>query len=66
MTHVLDVIVDFLRGAGRATLFFMQVLAAVPVALTRLRLVWQQVYSVGVLSMVIIVVSGSFVGMVLA
>jgi len=66
MTQLFDVIIAFLRGAGRATLFLGSVLAAVPVALTRLRLIWQQVYAVGVLSMVIIVVSGSFVGMVLA
>lgn len=66
MKHLIDVIVDFLRGSGRATIFFGAVLAAVPAALTRPRLLAQQVYSVGVLSMVIIVVSGSFIGMVLA
>ena len=66
MNHFIDVVVRFLRGCGRATIFLGIVLAAVPAALTRLRLIWQQVYSVGVLSMVIIVVSGSFVGMVLA
>jgi phospholipid/cholesterol/gamma-HCH transport system permease protein len=66
MTQLFDIVTGFLRGAGRATIFLGTVLAAVPAALTRLRLIWQQVYSVGVLSMVIIVVSGSFVGMVLA
>jgi phospholipid/cholesterol/gamma-HCH transport system permease protein len=66
MKHLVDVVVDFLRGSGRATIFFAAVLAAVPAALTRPRLLAQQVYSVGVLSMVIIVVSGSFIGMVLA
>ena len=66
MKHLVDVIVDFLRGAGRATIFFGSVLAAVPAALLRPRLLAQQVYAVGVLSMVIIVVSGSFIGMVLA
>ena len=66
MTHALDIILNFVRGAGRATLFFGVVLAAVPAALTRPRLLAQQVYAVGVLSMVIIVVSGSFIGMVLA
>jgi phospholipid/cholesterol/gamma-HCH transport system permease protein len=66
MTHALDIILNFVRGAGRATLFFGIVLAAVPAALTRPRLLAQQVYAVGVLSMVIIVVSGSFIGMVLA
>jgi phospholipid/cholesterol/gamma-HCH transport system permease protein len=66
LKHVIDIVVDFLRGAGRATIFFGAVLAAIPAALTRPRLLAQQVYSVGVLSMVIIVVSGSFIGMVLA
>jgi phospholipid/cholesterol/gamma-HCH transport system permease protein len=66
MTHALDIILNFVRGAGRATIFFGVVLAAVPAALTRPRLLAQQVYAVGVLSMVIIVVSGSFIGMVLA
>jgi phospholipid/cholesterol/gamma-HCH transport system permease protein len=66
MKHLIDVVVDFLRGSGRATIFFGAVLAAVPAALLRPRLLAQQVYAVGVLSMVIIVVSGSFIGMVLA
>ena len=66
MTQLFDIVIAFLRGAGRATIFLGSVLAAVPAALTRPRLLAQQIYSVGVLSMVIIVVSGSFVGMVLA
>ena len=66
MTHLIGIVAGFLRGAGRATLFFGSVLAAVAPALARPRLIAQQVYAVGVLSMVIIVVSGSFVGMVLA
>jgi len=66
MRRAVDVVTDFLRGAGRANLFLLSVLAAVPSALARPRLVAQQVYAVGVLSMVIIVVSGSFIGMVLA
>ena len=57
---------DFLGSAGRACLFLGSVLAAVPSALARPRLVAQQVYAVGVLSLVIIVVSGTFIGMVLA
>jgi phospholipid/cholesterol/gamma-HCH transport system permease protein len=64
--RLLTVLSDFLRGVGRANLFLASVLAAVPSALARPRLVAQQVYAVGVLSMVIIVVSGSFIGMVLA
>lgn len=66
MTRTLTLLSDFLRAAGRANFFFVSVLACIPSALARPRLVAQQVYSVGVLSMLIIVVSGSFVGMVLA
>ena len=64
--NLLSLIEDFLRSAGRAVLFFMATLAALPGTIMRPRLVAQQVYSVGLLSLVIIVVSGSFVGMVLA
>lgn len=66
MTRALTILSDFLRAAGRANFFFASVLACLPSAIARPRLVAQQVYSVGVLSMLIIVVSGSFVGMVLA
>jgi len=50
---------------GRASIFLAQALLAVPWALRRLTLVVQQVFSVGVLTLIIIVVSGLFVGMVL-
>lgn len=50
---------------GRAYLFLMAILAGIPSALLRFSLVIQQLYSVGVLSILIIVVSGLFVGMVL-
>ncbi|MEK7321596.1 MAG: lipid asymmetry maintenance ABC transporter permease subunit MlaE [Pseudomonadota bacterium] len=56
---------SFFERLGRGHLFLMQVLAGVPGLLLRPRLVIQQIYSVGVLSLVIIVVSGLFVGMVL-
>jgi phospholipid/cholesterol/gamma-HCH transport system permease protein len=55
-----------LRGLGRATLFLFTILAGIPEALMRPRLIIQQLYSVGVLSLIIIVISGSFIGMVLA
>ncbi|TAM09782.1 MAG: lipid asymmetry maintenance ABC transporter permease subunit MlaE [Nevskiaceae bacterium] len=55
-----------LSGLGRATLFLFQLLAATPHALARPRILIRQLYMVGTLSLVIIVVSGSFVGMVLA
>ncbi len=66
MSGLIKPVSDFLRGAGRANLFLALVLAATPSALARPRLMAQQIYSVGLLSLVIIVVSGSFIGMVLA
>ncbi|HID48415.1 MAG TPA: lipid asymmetry maintenance ABC transporter permease subunit MlaE [Chromatiales bacterium] len=51
---------------GRASLLLVQILSGLHTLLPRPRLVIQQVFSVGVLSLVIIVVSGTFVGMVLA
>ena len=66
MNGIWQVLSGFLAGLGRAQFFLVSILAAVPAALLRPRLLVQQVYSVGVLSMIIIVLSGSFVGMVLA
>src|SRR3569623_1056437 len=57
--------IAFCERLGRGHLFLFQVLAGVPGLLLRPRLIVQQVYSVGVLSLIIIVVSGLFVGMVL-
>lgn len=50
---------------GRALLFLLYVLASVPAALRRFWLVVQQMFSVGVLTLIIVVVSGLFVGLVL-
>ncbi|MBA1146091.1 lipid asymmetry maintenance ABC transporter permease subunit MlaE [Ectothiorhodospiraceae bacterium WFHF3C12] len=50
---------------GRATLFLLRVLAGLPGLARRPLLVVAEIYSVGVLSLLIIVVSGLFVGMVL-
>src|SRR3569623_2739975 len=55
----------FCDRLGRGHLFLFQVLAGGPGLLLRPRLIVQLVYSVGVLSLIIIVVSGLFVGMVL-
>lgn len=54
-----------LERLGRAGLFIGQVMKSHPVALSRFRLCIQQIYSVGVLTLLIIIVSGLFVGMVL-
>ncbi|MDH5777572.1 MAG: lipid asymmetry maintenance ABC transporter permease subunit MlaE [Gammaproteobacteria bacterium] len=50
---------------GRGCILFYNILAGLHTLIPRPGLVIQQVYSVGVLSLVIIVVSGLFVGMVL-
>ncbi len=57
---------NLLAKLGRANLFFARVLASQANLLLRPGLIIAQVYSVGVRSLVIIVVSGLFVGMVLA
>ncbi len=51
---------------GRGSLFLWHVLGGFPGLLPRFQLVIQQMYSVGVLSLLIIAVAGLFVGMVLA
>lgn len=55
----------FFQRTGRANLLFTQILLGTYSLLPRLGLLVQQIYSVGVLSLLIIVVSGLFVGMVL-
>jgi len=56
----------FFQRLGRAHIFLLQVLLALPEALVRFPLLVREVWSVGVRSLLIIVVSGLFVGMVLA
>lgn len=50
---------------GRGHLFLLNIVMSLHVAFTRPRLVIRELYSVGVLSLLIIAVSGLFVGMVL-
>src|SRR3569623_777307 len=57
--------IAFCERLGRGHLFLLQVLAGEPSLLLRPRQIVQQVYSEGVLSLIIIVVSGLVVGMVL-
>ncbi|MDH5191705.1 MAG: lipid asymmetry maintenance ABC transporter permease subunit MlaE [Gammaproteobacteria bacterium] len=55
----------FFERLGRGSIFFFNVLMGLPFLFFRFRLVIQQLYVVGVLSLLIIIVSGLFVGMVL-
>lgn len=54
-----------LQKLGRANLFLMHVATGLPDILWRVRLLLAQMYSVGVLSVLLVSVSGLFVGMVL-
>lgn len=57
--------IGFVERIGRAHLFLVQVLSGIPSVLGKPYLVTAQLYSVGVLSVQIIVISGLTVGMVL-
>ena len=57
--------IGFFGRLGRGNLFLFHVLMGLPDTLARPRLVLRQIWSVGVLSLIIIAVSGLFVGMVL-
>ncbi len=56
---------SFFERLGRGHILFYYILSGIPSVLVRPRLLIQQIYSVGVLSILIILVSGLFVGMVL-
>jgi phospholipid/cholesterol/gamma-HCH transport system permease protein len=56
---------EFVARVGSVALFFARVLAQVPPALVRFRLVVEQVHNAGALSLVIMMTCGLFVGMVL-
>ena len=59
------IVVNSVERLGRASLFLYEVLLGSWALLRRFHLVVQQVYAVGVLTLLIILVSGLFVGMVL-
>jgi phospholipid/cholesterol/gamma-HCH transport system permease protein len=59
------VALDTVKKLGRANLFLLHVLSGTLAILLRFRLLVAQVYFVGVLSILLIAVSGLFVGMVL-
>lgn len=56
---------DFFKNLGRGHILLAMMFGSVPGLFVRPKLVLVQIYSVGVLSLLIIVVSGLFVGMVL-
>jgi phospholipid/cholesterol/gamma-HCH transport system permease protein len=56
----------FVRHLGRATVLLLHVLTSMGEVLRRPRLLLEQLFSVGVLTVLIIAVSGLFVGMVLS
>jgi phospholipid/cholesterol/gamma-HCH transport system permease protein len=58
--------IDGVARLGYATRFFVAVVANTPAAFRRLHLTLREIYFSGVLSLIIILVSGLFVGMVLA
>jgi phospholipid/cholesterol/gamma-HCH transport system permease protein len=57
---------DVIERLGRAHLFLAQIFASLPSLLPRFGLVIKQLYATGVMTLSIILVSGFFVGMVLA
>ena len=57
--------IDALRGLGDITRFLLNLIALSPRAFLRFDLIVQQVFNSGALSLVIIMLSGLFVGMVL-
>lgn len=56
---------DRVQRWGRATMFLVHVLVSIPSVILRFNLAVTQVFAVGVLTLIIILVSGLFVGMVL-
>jgi phospholipid/cholesterol/gamma-HCH transport system permease protein len=65
MEELWESLIETLVGLGAVVRFLLRLLADSPRALLRLDLIAQQVYNSGALSLVIIMLSGLFVGMVL-
>jgi phospholipid/cholesterol/gamma-HCH transport system permease protein len=66
MKDAFKIVTDTLRGLGRAQFFLLSILRSIPASLLRPGVLMRQIYMVGNLSLVIIVISGCFIGMVLA
>ena len=64
--HVGAATISSFQRLGRASVFLLEVMASCTGLLTRPGLLIKQLYSVGVQTMIIIVVAGLFVGMVMA
>jgi phospholipid/cholesterol/gamma-HCH transport system permease protein len=60
-----DSMLDGLEGLGAYVRFLLRLVAGTPAALLRFDLIMQQIFNSGALSLVIIMLSGLFVGMVL-
>ena len=56
MNGTLSIIQNFLGGLGRAQFFLLSILAAIPSTVMRPRLIVQQLYAVGSMSLIIIVI----------
>jgi len=56
---------EFCSALGRSGLFLLRSIVGLPLSLQGLQLLAKQIYKVGVLSLIIIIVSGLFIGMVL-
>jgi phospholipid/cholesterol/gamma-HCH transport system permease protein len=64
--HIGERTLSIISRLGRATLFLYETIVGMTYLIPRFSLVVQQVFNVGVLTLLIILVSGLFVGMVLA
>ena len=63
---VIQQLIELFAALGRSVLFLCRALLLLGAALLRPRLVIMQLYSIGVMSLLIIILSGGFVGAVLA
>jgi phospholipid/cholesterol/gamma-HCH transport system permease protein len=59
------IVLEFLEMLGACVLFLVRLIRLTPQSLLRPRLIFQQIFSVGGMSLVLIMVSGLFIGMVL-
>ena len=66
LQHIGQGTLDGIARLGRANAFLMQVLAGMTGMLLRPSLLIKQLFSVGVQTLIIIIVAGLFVGMVMA